>query len=214
MGNRANKLIAALISLASFNPSIAHSGQDIEGRLDRENIAFDMKAYGSITERIGYFARHIQSIDYEGNTNRFTLIDLSYRVHNKLDLILENQFLDSQFNTKLGIGSKENIGSVNLNYAILADLDRDSKNELNLFQDYVHNNLKLSSEIYINFGDDLKLNSVLGRFNLGRDINNKLSIGVFGQGTLVRKNPSVIEPKVGVFLKLNPSFKRHDEKRR
>ncbi|MFC1710752.1 hypothetical protein ACFLZJ_01185 [Nanoarchaeota archaeon] len=204
MGNIIKKMLTTtLVSLVLLNPPSLYGQANIEGRIDKEGTALDMKIYGPITEKIGYFARHIQNTDYAGNTGEFTLLDLNYRIYNKSNFVVENQFSRAKINTKTGIGSEAKIGRINLSYAALIDLNKNSqKNELNLYPSYYNENLKLNSEIYINFKDNLKLNFLIGRLNLGWDINDNFYMGIFGQGTLNGNDLKNIEFKPGLFLKI------------
>lgn len=194
-----NKIIGTVLAcLTTFSPLSLHGGGSIENRVDRENIGLDIKLYGPVVNHISYFARHIQNTDYNRNANQFTLFDLIY-TFNKVDITIENQFYESKTNTKIGIGFNVSTNPVNIYSAFLADLNKKS-HELNTFLNYRENNLEVSSEVYFNFNNHLDINSIMGRINLGVDVNDNFSVGIFGQGNI--DSGKIVNPAAGLFFKI------------
>lgn len=201
-----NKGAAILTALVLYGISPAYAKGNIEFRIDKSSYVSDMKNSGTISNRIWYFARNIQTTDYKGNTDGFTLVDINYKVHSGLDAVVDNQFSGSGVRVKAGILAASNVGPVNLSCGILADLDgkHSKKHELNIYGDHSLRNFRFNSEIYTGFGNNLRLNSVNARLNLGFRINDSVVFGIFGQGILTREYKGVFQSKAGVFLRIKP----------
>jgi hypothetical protein len=195
-----NKGIVVLTALTLYLQP-AYSKGNIELRADRNSFVSDMKMSDTIGNRVWYFARHLQTTDYDWNTSGFTLIDVNYKISGGLDVVVENQFSEAGVDVKLGVLVGTNLGEINLSCGALFDLDR-KKHELNIFANYGKNKFKANSEVYTSLRNDGGIKAVNGRVNLGYRISDNVTSGIFGQGILNLEGENSFDSKAGVFFKI------------
>lgn len=87
-----NWLYAAVASAALLAAPITSQAQsNTELMVGNNSSTLDTKVIGHLAPKTGFFARTRVTSDYEGNTNHFSLADLTYSLGNGIDAVFEVQ---------------------------------------------------------------------------------------------------------------------------
>ncbi len=86
-----NLIVACGVALGSITQ--AKAGGSIKAMCGDKQCVQNLKVSGSLTPKIGVFAREITTVDYAKQVGHFGLVDLTHKVVGGLDGVLEVQYI-------------------------------------------------------------------------------------------------------------------------
>jgi len=106
----------ALAAVGSVNQAKAGGSAEILYGTDQDNdehSTLDVKVSGALAPQMAFFARSRNNVDYTGNVNAFTLVDVSYKAAEGIYVVGEMQFVPgAKVDSRIGIQGQGSLGDL------------------------------------------------------------------------------------------------------
>ena len=198
------------IGAAAITTAIVVAGQNnakaqsAESFTTKNQTSIDVKASGQISDKVGFFTRHIPTYNFETGTSYFGLVDLTYHLGKGFAGVAEVQAMSGSKPTpRVGAQMYKEKGPVSLYILTTSSIQKNPNLELLTNLTYAPKlNEKLKGDFRLETVTDIgeeghQFTIAKARAGVTKD---KLSAGL-GLDTFTDKTGSTYSP--GVYLKLN-----------